>query len=143
MGFVFPSLPEACWGAALGLGLDSVFLGRAASRTSPPRCACHDGGLHLGLVSPLYQKKQLRSQAPCCQFVLGPCTCPLPPLHQGLGPHHGNLLTCGCEQEGAILAIQILHGRDPRVPRVSVVEIIQLLPFLPVPKASGNKREIR
>lgn len=48
-------------------------------------------------------------------------------------------LTRGCEQQGAVLAIQVLHGRDPRVPRVPVVEIIQLLPFLPVPETVGGR----
>lgn len=44
-------------------------------------------------------------------------------------------LTCGCQQQGAVLAIQVLHGGDPGVPRVAIVEVVQLLSFLPVPKA--------
>lgn len=43
-------------------------------------------------------------------------------------------LTSGCEQQGAVLPVQILHGSDSGVPRVAVVEIVQLLSFLPVPK---------
>lgn len=44
------------------------------------------------------------------------------------------LLTCGCQQQGTVLTIQVLHGGDPGVPRVAIVEIVQLLSFLPVPK---------
>lgn len=47
--------------------------------------------------------------------------------------------TCGSEQQGAVLAVQVFHGRDPRVPRVPVVEIVQLFPFLPVPKTVGGR----
>jgi hypothetical protein len=53
------------------------------------------------------------------------------------GPRSGQPgpLTCGRQQKGAVLAVQVLHGSDPGIPRVSIVEIVQLLPFLPVPKA--------
>lgn len=44
------------------------------------------------------------------------------------------LLTSGCQQQGAVLPIQVLHGGHPGVPRVAIVEIVQLLSFLPVPK---------
>lgn len=49
-------------------------------------------------------------------------------------------LTRGREQQGAVLAVEVLHGGDPRVPGVSVVEVIQLLPLLPVPETEGNER---
>lgn len=45
------------------------------------------------------------------------------------------LLTCGCQQQGTVLPIQVLHGGDPGVPGVAIVEIVQLFSFLPVPKA--------
>lgn len=102
--------------------------GGAASRTSPDsRSLC--------------RKEQLGPSNLCAHPCWGLDLCP-PPLLRLRSPVH-TLLTCGREQERAVLAVQILHGSDPGVPRVPVVEIVQLLPFLPVPKASGSKRGIR
>lgn len=62
-------------------------------------------------------------------------------LHAGFGdPAPRGPLTCGREQQRAVLAVQILHGGDPGVPRVAVVEVIQLLPLFPVPETSGKER---
>lgn len=47
--------------------------------------------------------------------------------------------TCGSEQQGAVLSIQVLHCGDSGVPRVPVVEVVQLFSFLPVPKTAGRK----
>lgn len=42
--------------------------------------------------------------------------------------------TCGSQQQGTVLPIQVLHGCDPGVSRIPVMEIVQLFSFLPVPK---------
>ena len=48
---------------------------------------------------------------------------------------------CACaphlcsEQQGAVVPVQVLHGRDARVARVAVVEVVQPLALLPVPEA--------
>lgn len=47
--------------------------------------------------------------------------------------------TCGSEQQGAVLSVQVLHCGDSGVPRVPVVEVVQLFSFLPVPKTAGRK----
>ena len=43
--------------------------------------------------------------------------------------------TCGSEQQGAVVPVQVLHGRDARVARVAIVEVVQPLALLPVPEA--------
>lgn len=48
-------------------------------------------------------------------------------------------LTCGREQQRAVLAVQVLHSGDASVAGVPVVEVVQLLPFLPVPETPGGK----
>lgn len=48
-------------------------------------------------------------------------------------------LTCGGEEQGAVLPIEVLHGRDACVAGVPIVEVIELLPFLPVPEATGDR----
>ena len=71
------------------------------------------------------------AQLPWPCFLRFPSSCP--------APWRAALLTCGRQQQGAVLPVQVLHRCDPGVPWVPVVEIIQFFPFLPVPETGGGK----
>lgn len=102
------------------------------SETSP---LFRDGVFHHGRC-PLPEQRS-GSEKAVREDVRGP--------HAGFGarsPAQHTALTRGREQQRAVLAVQVLHGRDPGVPRVPVVEVVQLLPFLPVPETSGKERSV-
>lgn len=115
--------PVTCWPCCLGVK-------PAPSETSH---LFRDGAFHRRRCS--LPEQRSGSEKAVCEDVRGP--------HAGFGargPAPRTALTRGREQQRAVLAVQVLHGRDPGVPRVPVVEVVQFLPFLPVPETSGKER---
>lgn len=60
---------------------------------------------------------------------------------RGPGGHTMATLTCGRQQQGAVLAIQIFQGSNPGVTWVTIVEVIQLLTLLPIPEAAIHQTQ--